>query len=177
MFLVTANKVDLLQTATQVSKYDLLYLFSEAVYCISCCLASFILPLKSNVASCGEEFSHAPFLLISQRQICVIYGPRAHTKTTELLPWDQPGYQLSQDACILVNQFHSTWSGHGWTILTSQAHVNLTKLLIPEPQCPHLYNEVSLLLELLPIIYDSVFNFFRISPGRGKHSAFIKDQV
>lgn len=60
------------------------------------------------------------------------------------------------DVCILVNHLHSMWSGHRWTPLTSEARVNSSKLLIPRPQFPYLRNELSLLLKLLPIKYDSL---------------------
>lgn len=45
-------------------------------------------------------------------------------------------------------QVSNVWAGHRRTALTSQARVNLGKL-ISEPLFSHLYNEVNLSLDLI----------------------------
>lgn len=130
------------------------YLFSEAMYCMSYCLASFI--DRWSLMWQAVMTRLAMFLLCLSHQgryaLSMILEPIEKRRVSPLGFARVPaviGY-----ICILMNHLHSTWSGRRWTPLTSEARVNSSKLLIPEPQFPHLYNELNLFLKLLPIKYD-----------------------
>lgn len=151
------------------------YTCLEAVYCISCCLSNFFDHLCLMWQAVMRSLTM--FLFCSFHK-----GKYALSTLLEPIQKQQSffqglaRYQLSQDVCILVNRFHSAWSGHRWTALLFQVCMKLGKLLIPKPHFPHLYNEVNFLLELLPIKYDCFFNYFQHTSQENKTLTFIKNQ-